>query len=188
LSPRAVQKYSSVLDVLDQPGCPICTFLRNEQSGLLQGGIETPPGLCNFHAWGIAAVQDATSAARLFLASLDRLEGSSGESHGECSICSRLREQESAAIADLTASANRSTLDAWFRHSGGFCVAHSHNFRAKAPLRAISLLNQSDAAKKRELRNALISLATQSSADNADHRGILGRVAEYLVSQRGLSH
>ena len=56
--------YQSILQVLQESGCPFCRFLKEYQTARLQNHPkESIHRLCNFHAWGLAAVQDAPAAA-----------------------------------------------------------------------------------------------------------------------------
>jgi hypothetical protein len=83
-----IKEYDSVLQTLGEPGCPICTFLKNVQTRLLQA--EAPDQiftLCNFHTWGIAAVRHAEDAAKIFLSLID---SPFDHENRKCSICLRL--------------------------------------------------------------------------------------------------
>ena len=56
--------YQSILEVLQEPGCPFCRFLKEYQAARLQHHSEQDiHHLCNFHTWGLAAVQNALTAA-----------------------------------------------------------------------------------------------------------------------------
>ncbi|MGA7409664.1 MAG: hypothetical protein WBW33_04205 [Bryobacteraceae bacterium] len=64
---HAIRDYESVLQVLSEPGCPVCAFLRNVQAKLLQEGeIEEFVALCNSQAWALAAVRDSAAVAPIF--------------------------------------------------------------------------------------------------------------------------
>jgi hypothetical protein len=173
------------MDVLDEPGCPICFYLRNAQSDLLQNTSDPGISLCNFHGWGIAAIGERTRAANIFLAALDDLAPSSQFRKEECWVCSRLRPLEDSALSELTSS-RHGRLGGWLKAGGAFCASHALKVRKKVPLRIAALIDESDARKKHELRTALVALASQSSRHSAEHCGVLGQAAEYLVSQRGL--
>lgn len=67
-----VKTYESVLQLLREPGCPICAFLKNVQTKLVQEGDAADfVHLCNAHAWAVAAVREMEAAARIFLSLLE---------------------------------------------------------------------------------------------------------------------
>jgi hypothetical protein len=94
-----------VSQTLAKGNCPVCAFLRNSQSALLQGGLrpEEVSGICNFHAWALAAAVNVTNAAKIFQ-NLLRL-GCDGSQ--ECSFCVRLREAEQAQLRELVGQMDR---------------------------------------------------------------------------------
>ncbi len=52
--------YESILQTLNEPGCPFCRFLKEFQAARLQSPKDVAiHHVCNFHAWGLAAVRDA---------------------------------------------------------------------------------------------------------------------------------
>ena len=51
-----VINYTSILQVLGEPGCPFCRFMKDVQAAVLQTpGRTVVHHLCNFHTWGLAA-------------------------------------------------------------------------------------------------------------------------------------
>ncbi len=67
-----VMNYTSILQVLGEPGCPFCRFMKDVQAAVLQTpGRTVIHHLCNFHTWGLAAMQRAPFAAELFLTLLE---------------------------------------------------------------------------------------------------------------------
>jgi hypothetical protein len=64
--------YQSILEVLQESGCPFCRFLKEYQAARLQHHSEHDiHHLCNFHTWGLAAVQNALTAAEVFIHLVD---------------------------------------------------------------------------------------------------------------------
>ena len=64
--------YQSILEVLQEPGCPFCRFLKEFQAARLQNHPKQDiHRLCNFHTWGLAAVQNALTAAEVFINLVD---------------------------------------------------------------------------------------------------------------------
>lgn len=186
MRPRVVKEYTSVLDVLDEPGCPLCTFLRNLQFDLIQNASAPTALLCNFHGWGIAAIRDSTSAASVLLSSLENLVPSCRASGGECWVCSRLRSRENTVLSELSSPAQQRRMGSWLQARGAFCAPHSVKVKKKASLKMAALVDLSDARKRRELIKSLGTLMSQSDRQSGEYSGLLGQVAEYLVSQRGL--
>ena len=69
---RQLVVYQSILQVLQESGCPFCRFLKEFQAARLQNHPkESIHRLCNFHAWGLAAVQNAPAAAQVFIKLVD---------------------------------------------------------------------------------------------------------------------
>jgi len=70
-----VLNYESILQVLGEAGCLFCRFMKNFQTALLQEPEKEVHHLCNFHTWGLAATQQAVSAAEDFIALLAEQAG-----------------------------------------------------------------------------------------------------------------
>src|ERR1700691_4724502 len=82
--------YESILDVLREPGCPFCRFLKEYQAARLQNRPEKDTHrLCNFHTWGLAAVQNALTAAQVFIKLVDSPVPTSNEVT-TCDICNEI--------------------------------------------------------------------------------------------------
>jgi len=100
--------------------CPVCAFLRNSQSALLQGGLapERVAGICNFHAWAVAAAVNVINAAKVF----QHLLRIGCDGSMACSFCERLREAEQAQLRGLVGEMDRHlvVLD-WMKHHGILC-------------------------------------------------------------------
>jgi hypothetical protein len=183
---HAINEYKSVLDLLVKPGCPVCTFLKNEQASLLQKGSDSSGMLCNAHTWGFAAVSDARIAAPALLRFLEHGINYVGENPEECWVCARLQLVESAALSDLSSSANQSALITWLEDSGALCAPHSSKVKRHLDPQTANLINESDLRKRSDLITALKALMSQDESRASEQLGTLGRAAEYLVAQRGL--
>ena len=96
-----VMNYESILQVLQESGCPFCRFMKNYQASLLQEpGSKQIHHLCNFHTWGLAATQRASAAAELFLSLLHQEPGPAID--GPCDLCILLQEEEDFRIREFT--------------------------------------------------------------------------------------
>lgn len=180
-----IKEYDSVSQTLGEPGCPICTFLKNVQTKLLQ--TETPDQvfvLCNFHAWGIAAVRQAEDAAKIFLSLID---SPFDHENRRCSICLRLEQEETFRVRELIAKLSSRSVAGWLSKHGVLCIPHGLRLRAEAPESVRDLVNAVVSRTSREMRAALTSLIAEAAQGSTGHSGLLGRAAEYLVAQRGIS-
>jgi hypothetical protein len=101
---RQLVVYHSILQVLHESGCPFCKFLKEYQTARLQNrsDVETRC-LCNFHTWGLAAVQDAPAAAQAFIRILNE-PASKTNGTPECDVCNEVRLELSPATEGRTGS------------------------------------------------------------------------------------
>lgn len=181
---REIKDYESVLQLLGEPGCPICAFLKNTQARLLQSEMDAElPRLCNVHMWGIAAVRSTAAAAKLFISLLERQ--AEYPTH-ECSFCTRLAEEEFIRLKELAGSYHSRPVMAWFKHHGVLCLPHGLRLREQAPVMIRPLIELVLARRNSELRTALAQLMTEAARGNTSQSGVLGKAVEYLVAQRGL--
>jgi hypothetical protein len=182
---HAIKDYASVLQVLGEPGCPICAFLRNVQARLLQEGeVEEFVMLCNPHAWALAAVRDSAAAAPILHALIRR---SSQPEHRECSVCIRLDQEETLRTQELLASLERRHVLEWIERKGVLCLPHGTTMREDASESARALIDSILSRRQKELERALKEFMSGTSRSDSEHAGVLGQAAEYLVSQRGIS-
>jgi len=187
LRKHAITEYKSVLELLSkQPGCPVCAYLKNEQATLLQRGSDLSDGLCNAHAWGFAAVGDADVAAPALLRSLEQAKKPTERNPHDCWLCNQLRVAEDRAVSDLSSNAGRASLNVWLKDGGTFCAPHAAKLRRSSDPDTASLIEESDSRKRSELVTTLRALTSHERGGGTEQAGVLGRAAEYLVSQRGL--
>lgn len=180
-----VKEYDSVLQALGEPGCPLCALLKNALAKFLQEeSTNEILQLCNAHAWGVAAVRQTETAAKIFLSLLNE-----GSDYGgrECSICLRLEQEEILRIQELISNLSRRTVVDWMKKHGVLCLPHGSKLRAEAPVSAHPLIDAVLERRASGLRIALIHLISEAAHGSTGQSGILGRAAEYLVAQRGLS-
>jgi hypothetical protein len=180
-----IKEYDSVLQALSEPGCPICAFLKNAQAKLLQQeNIEEIFQLCNAHAWGVAAVRQTETAARIFLSLLEN--GRDGGSR-ECSICLLLEQEEILRTQELIANLQRRPVVEWMKKHGVLCLPHGSKLKVSAPISARALIELVLKRRTSELRTALTHLISDAAHGSPGNSGLLGKAAEYLVAQRGIS-
>ena len=108
-----VLNYESILQVLGEGGCPFCRFMKNFQTALLQEPKGEVHHLCNFHTWGLAATQQAVSAAEHFMS---LLREQSGVVPGfSCTICTLLQEEEDLRIREFISYSEHKLVAQWLR-------------------------------------------------------------------------
>lgn len=182
---RQLVVYQSILQVLHEPGCPFCRFLKEFQTSRLQRRLESETHrLCNFHAWGLAAVQDAPAAARAFIGILN--EGDSIAIGTQvCDVCNEVAAEEDLRIRELATCLHRPEVADWLRAEAVLCVPHATKLRRQVPPVLASRVDAIVQNCRWQLKEELDQLRNEPSMGRSGW-GALGRVAEFLVSQRGL--
>lgn len=184
MRPTKIESYRSILDVLDLPGCPICRFVKNHQSILMQQDTSLQIlSLCNFHTWGVAATQQALLAADVFQAMLADAGHSSLPS--DCDICIALRTEEVRCIQEFVKYADGLRVTQWLRTGSAFCVIHGAELEQSLPSDIASEIVANMRAYRLQLGSQLSRLRESPDPESAKG-GTLGHAAEFLVSQRGL--
>jgi hypothetical protein len=182
---RQIAVYQSIMQVLNEPGCPFCRFLKEFQTSRLQNRTEMETYcLCNFHAWGLAAVQDAPTAAEVFIKILNNPDSTTNGSHA-CDVCSEVWAEEELRIRELVTCLHRSDVADWLRTEAILCIPHATKLRHQVPPVLAARIDAIVQNSRRQLKDELDQLRREPSSDRSGS-GALGRVAEFLVSQRGL--
>ncbi len=179
--------YQSILPVLHQPGCPFCRLLKDYQSDRLQKHVQGElHHLCNFHVWGLAAVQDAPDAAEIFL---DLVNEAAPLSTGAetCDICREVSQEENLRIREFLSCLGRAEVAQWFRAGGTFCIPHGLKLRSGMPPALVSRIDSIMENYRQQLSTDLQHLRDEWTPEsNRSGWGAVGRAAEFLVSHRGL--
>jgi len=182
---RHLVEYCSVLDALSEGGCPLCRVLKEFQAFRLQNQAESDTrSLCNFHAWGLAAVQDAVSAAQVFIALVDRPAGEDGD-HPTCRICEDVHTEENQRIREFADAIRTAEVGRWLNSSPALCIPHGIKLKKHVPLGYSVHIDEIMASTRRTLIHELKHLRDEHARDRSGW-GVLGRAAEFLVAQRGL--
>ncbi len=177
--------YQSILQVLHEPGCPFCKFLNEFQAGRLQNRLDVETHrLCSFHAWGLAAVQDAPAAAQAFIEILNELKSTHNGTQ-ECDICHEVRAEEDLRIRELATCLHRSDVVDWLRKDVILCIPHATKLRRQVPPFLAQRIDAIVQNCRQQLKDELDQLRNEPGM-NRSGWGALGRAAEFLVSQRGL--
>lgn len=178
-----VLNYESILQVLGEAGCPFCRFMKNFEMALLREPEREIRHLCNFHIWGLAATQQAVSAAEHFVALLQ--EQSGGVPSSSCTSCKLLQEEEYLRIREFISYTEHKLVAQWQRSQAALCMVHGAKLKHGAPPVIVSRINAIMERCRRQLVEDLNRLHGEYLPD-AERWGVLGRAAEFIVSQRGL--
>jgi hypothetical protein len=178
-----------ISQVLAKGACPICAYLKNDQAALLRG--ELPPeqviGLCNFHAWALAAAVDRESVVQIFLNALHRQAPEAKGAADQCSVCDHLVQREVVHIKDLIEQMKGGLVLDWMKLQGTFCRLHAEHVRELAPLTFHPVIDEIMERSSHTLEAELENLLRRTESDKGTGGGVLGRAAEFLVSQRGIN-
>lgn len=182
---RQLVDYQSILQVLQEPECPFCKFLKEYQAGRLQGRLESEiHRLCNFHAWDLAAVQDAPVAAQAFIRILN--EGVSFANGSQArDVCNEVRAEEDLRILELATYLHKPDVADWLRTESVLCIPYATKVRRQVPPVLASRVDAILENCRRRLKEELNHLRNEATMDRTGW-GVLGRATEFLVSQRGL--
>jgi len=90
------------------------------------------------------------------------------------------------AMPASTQEARERLLD-WIMHHGVLCRPHSRRIRHVAPVRLHSAIDETDRRISSDLNSELENLIARSADGERAGAGVLGHVAEFLMSQRGVN-
>ena len=176
----------SVGQALVRGACPVCGVLKEFQSALAEKvHVCDDLSLCNFHTWLLARAAPAKGAAAFYL---KLLEGSSVVKVGapDCDFCQRILAQEKLQLRDLVKQMQRAIFVQWMKSQGSLCLSHSRKLQDHAPLKMRRLIDEIVDRTRTELKQELGDFLEHTKQGDHTGGGILGRAAEFLVSQRGL--
>ncbi|MHB1938491.1 MAG: hypothetical protein ACYCOR_18185 [Acidobacteriaceae bacterium] len=158
--------------------------MKNFQAALLQDpATRRVDHLCNFHVWGLAAAQDASVAAELFLGLLrERYEAFIGS---PCEMCHVLQEEEDLRIREFVSCLGQKQVKEWLRSQAACCIAHGMKLRKSVPPVVAAAIEANLEKHRRQLTEHLTKLLDERGKEHSSW-GLLGQTAEFLVSQRGL--
>lgn len=177
--------YGSILDTLLESGCPFCRFLKDFQAKQLQYRSECEiRTLCNFHAWGLAAVQDAVAAAQIFINLMETAKVANN-CQTRCDLCQQISIEEDRRIREFVDCVHRENVADWLREVAVFCIPHGAKLRRHAQPVMAARVDAILEHQRRQLKEELETLRSSPKSDRPGW-GVLGRAAEFLVSQRGL--
>jgi glutathione S-transferase len=107
-------------------------------------------------------------------------------SSGDCALCHRVREQEVTRLRELAQQFERPMFVQWMKTQGSLCLDHAGKLKEFVPLRLRTFIDEVVERNRSELREELEAFHEQLKHGVHAGGGLLGRVAEFLVGQRGL--
>lgn len=177
--------YQSILQVLQEPGCPFCRFLKEYQTARLQNhSKEDIHSLCNFHAWGLAAVQNAPAAALVFIKLVDEPLSVSKEDSA-CDVCREVLAEEGLRLREFVSCIAQIVVSQWLRGPAVLCIPHGTKLRRQVQPVVAARIDAIIGSYRQQLAQELQHLRDEPEPDRTGW-GAIGRAAEFLVSQRGL--
>lgn len=185
----ATLKSNTVLHALAKDVCPICTLVRAFQNELIELlKPDSAATVCNYHAWAIAAGAPASSVAETFLSMLRGSEQREvGQEHLDCDLCSSIREHELGRLREFALDMQRAKFAEWFGTYGTLCRVHGIRLLPMLSKEHVEIVAKVTKDNKQQLEELLESFAAKARAGEHSGGGILGRAAEFLVAQRGLT-
>jgi hypothetical protein len=177
--------YQSSLQVLQEPGGPFCRFLKEYQTARLQNhSKEDIHSLCNFHAWGLAAVQNAPAAALVFIKLVDEPLSVSKEDSA-CDVCREVLAEEGLRLREFVSCIAQTVVSQWLRGPAVLCIPHGTKLRRQVQPVVAARIDAIIESYRQQLAQELQHLRDEPEPDRTGW-GAIGRAAEFLVSQRGL--
>ncbi|MFB3916348.1 MAG: hypothetical protein ACE14M_06445 [Terriglobales bacterium] len=180
------QSIGTVTQAVKKDTCPVCSVLRQVQTDIVK--YLEPDGanvVCNFHGWAVAHAAPAESVAAIFGRLLESLAESKPSTR--CDLCDFIREQEERTLEELSREfASRALFVEWMRKHGSLCLRHAVLLKNRLPDALQLVVTQIVARNIAELRGELQAFNQRVRLGEHSGGGLLGRVAEFLLSQRGI--
>jgi hypothetical protein len=184
---------TSVNQALAKGACPICGMLKDFQWTLAASvRPQADLRLCNFHAWALArsrggSPERSTPGESVTSVFLEMLKGLPRKvNSGDCVLCHRVREEEMTRLRELAQQFQGAIFVQWMKSHGTLCLDHAGKLKEFVPLRHRRLIDAVVERNRVELYQELEAFREQLKHGVHEGGGLLGRVAEFLVGQRGL--
>ena len=186
-----VAPHSPVTQALARGICPICTLARSLQNAMVESPHRYPAAkLCNFHAWSLAHAAPAIEAVAILGAMVEHLPAGPDcdamEVH-RCDWCMALREHEDEKLAEYARELKRENFRNWVTRYGTVCLFHGRRMLDVFPSPEAAIIRRMLATNRDELQKQLAEFELRVRRGETGGGGVLGHIAEFLVSQRGLT-
>jgi hypothetical protein len=183
----------TVSQALAKGTCPICEILKDFQWTLAEAARPEPNlRLCNFHVWSLARSRGKLSrstpgetVSNVFLALLKGPLAGKARSE-DCALCHRVLEEEASRLRELARKFDSAMFVQWMKTNGSLCRDRAHKLKEFVPLRFRTMIDEIVERKRTEFLQELEDFRKQLKHGIHEGGGLLGRVAEFLVGQRGL--
>ena len=186
LSPEA-----PVMQALARGVCPICTLLRAFQNAMIDAPHGHPAdSLCNSHAWSLAGSSPAVEAVPILRSMLEAAAVRPATDVIElrpCGWCEALREHEEERLTEFRCEMKRVMFADWMRQYGTICLLHARRLIETLPGPGAEVIRQIVTNNQEELERQLAAFEVRVQAGERGGGGVLGHIAEFLVSQGGVT-
>ena len=188
MNASSITSGNTVLNALAKGVCPICSLVRAFQNELIEHlHPDDATAVCNYHAWAIAASAPAHSVAEIFLAMLRGVGREKSSNEQGCGLCSSIREHEVARLRELATEMRRTRFAQWLEQHGTLCHFHAASLQSMVPEEYARIITRVIRNNQQQLEALLASFAAKARSGEHAGGGVLGRAAEFLVAQRGLT-
>lgn len=180
-----------MIQALARGVCPICTLMRAFQNAMLEAPYRDPAAsLCNFHIWSLAGVSPAVEAVRIFRSVLEQslVRQTSGVTElGSCDWCVALRQQEDEKLSEFSREMKHDTFRSWITEYGTVCLFHGRKLLKNLSASEAEVMRQILARNQEDLERQLAEFDVKVRRGEKGSAGVLGHIAEFVVSQRGIT-
>lgn len=177
-----------ITTIVARSSCPICVALREFQTDLIMHlAPDDCQRFCNTHAWVVANAAPAETGATIFLKAITSTEWRPAVSvPDQCDICKKMHQEKELRLDEIAKQLRDPKLRSWLHNYGMFCSRHSGEVTAKLPEDLKKSIQELKTRNSGEIIEILGEFLQQVKKGSHAGGGILGRAAEFLVSQRGI--
>jgi hypothetical protein len=184
---NAITPEAPVIQALARGVCPICTLMRVFQNTVVEAPHRFPAdSVCNFHAWALAGSSPAVEAVPIFRSMLEDLAAGGAEVH-PCDWCAVVREHENEKLMEFSREMKRDNFRSWVTQYGTVCLFHGQKLINILPEAEAEIVRRLLASNREELKRQLEAFDLRVQRGEKGGGGVLGHIAEFLVSQRGIT-
>lgn len=185
---RAIS-YAGIAHAVEKNRCPVCNALKDFESSLLESArAPNAVHFCNYHGWLLARAARADVAAGVFRNLLQLWKDAKTVAPVPCEFCREICEEEKTVLADFAEQFSNSTVTELMEEHGTVCLAHGIELSTRLPGSLQGTLARIVARRSRDLDGDLAAFAKIAQTGHHIGGGVLGHAAEFLFSQRGISH
>jgi len=177
-----------ITNIATRTSCAVCTALKEFQNRMLKRLTPTEcRQFCNGHGWMVANSTPAESAAAIFLTALADADWKPAAPVGErCDICQKMGEEKEKRLCEVAEQLRDLKVHSWFHDNGMLCSRHGREVMAKLPEEVRENVQELLARNEEEVIELLEDYLGHAKSGSHAGGGVLGRAAEFLLSQRGI--